>query len=160
VGHHVVLVRAARGGRNLAVGREVVQRGTADGSGLGFVVEGHKRFSLFGLRRKMGSFGIFPFWVPLWGADAPAPPESMVALRGRRTGRIGGMCVESRGDRDLEFGKWVGAREILLASASSTIKLVGGGAGSRAGPAPRSRLRLSGIAAQREAQSGADFAHP
>src|ERR1019366_529832 len=73
----------------------------------GFVADGHKRFSLFGLRRKMGSFGIFHFRGPLGGAGAPAPPESMVARRVRRPGRNRRKFVESRGDRDLEFGKWV-----------------------------------------------------
>jgi hypothetical protein len=48
---------SASGQLNLAVGREVVPQGT----GNGFVVDGHKRFSLFWLRRKMGSFGIFRF---------------------------------------------------------------------------------------------------
>ena len=38
--------------------------GMADGDGLGFVADGHKRFFLFGLRPKMGSFGIFRFCGP------------------------------------------------------------------------------------------------
>jgi hypothetical protein len=36
------------------------------------VLDEHKRFSLFGLRRKMGSFGIFPLWG-LLGAPARPP---------------------------------------------------------------------------------------
>src|ERR1017187_567408 len=35
-------------------------------------------------------------------------PESMVAWRVGRLGRIGRKGSESRRDRDLEFGKWVG----------------------------------------------------
>ena len=77
----------------------------ADGDGLGFVADGHKRFSLFGLRRTMGSFGIFHFRGPLGGAGAPAPPEPMVARTVWRPGRIGRKGIESREDRDLQFGK-------------------------------------------------------
>src|ERR1017187_10320129 len=79
-------------------------------------MDGHKRFSLFGLRRKMGSFGIFRFCVPLGGASAPAPPESMVARRVGRTGRNGRKGDESRGDRDLEFRKWGSATKSLRRS--------------------------------------------
>src|ERR1017187_8838423 len=42
-----------------------------------------------------------------WGTPcAPAPPESMVARRVRPPGRNGWKGDESRGDRDLELGKW------------------------------------------------------
>ena len=87
----------------------------------GFVVDGHKGFPLFVLRRKMGSFGILPFWGDQGVTDdkrrSSVPPSFMVARRVGRTGRNGRKGVESRGNRDLEFGKWVrGARESLRRS--------------------------------------------
>src|ERR1039458_1414065 len=67
----------------------------------------------------MGSFGIFRFGGCLGAPTAPVPPQSMVARRVGRNGRIGRIGVESRGDRDLEFGKWVrGARESLAGAVS------------------------------------------
>jgi hypothetical protein len=71
---------------------------------------------MFGLGRRMGSFGIFRFWGTPGGAGAPALPESMVARGVGRTGRNGRKGDESRGDRDLEFGKCVSATKSLRRS--------------------------------------------
>ena len=79
----------------------------------------------------MGSFGIFPFWGPLGGADAAAPPESMVAWRVGRTGRIGRIGDESRGDIGLEFGKWTLRRSYFPERVSDEFAASGQVCGSR-----------------------------
>src|ERR1039457_6939345 len=65
-------------------------------------------FFWLGYGEKWVRLVFFVFVVPWGRAGAYAPPESMVARRIGRTGRNGGKGAESKGDRDLEFGKWVG----------------------------------------------------
>ena len=71
------------------------------------MVDGHKGLSLFGLRGKMGSFGVFRFWGLLGVADRACRSCIYGGTRVGRTGRIGRMSIESKGDGDVEFGKWV-----------------------------------------------------